>query len=396
MVKPLMFLKAIQRIYVKKMSMKELTNAERKKVLEVAKKIYAHKLMQAKGFDILARKAKDERIKQLLLRISGDEAGHAEFWSEKIKELGGKRQGATKTFFRDWKVGFMMQILGTKGFFEWAVVGEEEGVRDLAVQAENIRDSATSQTWSRTASDERLHLERMKTEVLGMEAWEIQGGGGVRDMIFGANDGLVSTLAFVAGVVGAITNPSIVLLSGVAELFAGTISMAVGSYQSSKSELEVLERENRRKQVKKRKTPEEEKEELIRFYEAEGFKRGEAEAIVDRVVKEKELPLQATTIEQLGLAPEEVGNPVKAGVLCGVSFGLAALVPILPFVLPICIWDAMIASVIGTVVTLFGVGAMKTIFSRKNWVWSGLEMMGIGASAAAITYMIGTMFSMII
>jgi predicted membrane protein (TIGR00267 family) len=172
--------------------------------------------------------------------------------------------------------------------------------------------------------------------------------------------------------------------------------MAVGSYQSSKSELEVLERESRRKQVKKGKTPEEERKELTKFYEAEGFKRGEAEAIVNRIAKEKELPLQATTIEQLGLAPKELGNPVKAGVLCGVSFGLAALVPILPFVLPIGIWEALIASVIGTVATLFGVGAMKTIFSRRNWVHSGLEMMGIGASAAAITYVIGTLFSMII
>jgi VIT1/CCC1 family predicted Fe2+/Mn2+ transporter/rubrerythrin len=378
------------------MQTNEFTNVESKKLVEAAKKIHAHKLMQAKGFGILAGKAKDEKIKQLLLRIGADEASHAEFWFEKIEELGGKHEGATKTFLRNWKVGFMMRILGTKGFLEWTVVGEEEGVRDLAVHAENIRNIAASQAWSRTASDERLHLERMKTEVLGMEAWEIRGGGGVRDMIFGANDGLVSTLAFVAGVVGAITNPSIVLLSGVAELFAGTISMAVGSYQSSKSELEVLEREGQRKKVKKGKTPEEEREELIKFYEAEGFKRGEAEAIVDRVVKEKELPLQATTIEQLGLAPKELGKPAKAGILCGVSFGLAALVPILPFALPIGIWDAMIASVIGTVATLFGVGAMKTIFSRKNWVWSGLEMMGIGASAAAITYMIGTLFSLIV
>jgi predicted membrane protein (TIGR00267 family) len=378
------------------MSMKELTNVERKRLLDAAKKIYAHKLMQVKGFDILAGKARDERIKQLLLRISGDEASHAEFWFEKIRELGGERQGATKTSFKGWKVGFMMRILGTKGFFEWAVVGEEEGIDDLAIQAENIRDTGSSQAWSRTASDERLHLERMKTEVLGMETWDIRGGGGVRDMIFGANDGLVSTLAFVAGVVGAITNPSIVLLSGVAELFAGTISMAIGSYQSSKSELEVLERESQRKKTKKGKTPEAEKEELIKFYEAEGFKRAEAEAIVDRIAKEKELPSQATTIEQLGLAPKELGNPVKAGVLTGLSFGLAAAVPILPYAFPIGIREALIASVIGTLAALFGVGAMKTIFSRKKWVRSGLEMMIIGACAAAITYIIGTLFSMVI
>jgi len=378
------------------MSTNELTNVEKKKLLDAVKKIHAHKLMQAKGYGVLARKAKDERIKQLLLRISSDEASHAEFWFERIKELGGKHEGATKTFLRDWKVGFMMRILGTKGFFEWAVVGEEEGIRDLAIQAENMKDATTSESWNRTASDERLHLERMKTEVLGMEAWEVRGGGGVRDMIFGANDGLVSTLAFVVGAFGAFTDPHIVLITGIAELFAGTISMAVGSYQSSKSELEVLERESQRKKVKKGRTPEEEREELIEFYQAEGFRRGEAEAIVDRIAEEKELPTQVGTLKELGLAPEELGNPVKAGVLCGVSFGLAALVPILPFVFPISGWEALIASVIGTVATLFGVGAMKTIFSRKSWVRSGLEMMVIGASAAAITYMIGTLFSLIV
>jgi vacuolar iron transporter family protein len=385
----------IQRSCINKMQTKELTRVKKANLLNAAKKIHSYKLMQAKGFGILARKAKDKRIKQLLLRVSSDEVNHAEFWFERIKELGGKTQGL-KAFLRDAKVGFMMRILGTKGFFQWAIVGEEEGVHDLAVQAENIRDSANSQAWSRTASDERLHLERMKTEVLGMELWEIRGGGGVRDMIFGANDGLVSTLAFVAGVVGAITNPSIVLLSGVAELFAGTISMAVGSYQSSKSELEVLKRENQREQTKKEKTSKEEKAELIKFYEAEGFKKGEAEAIVDRIHKESKLPLQLSTLEELGLSPKELGNPVKAGVLCGASFGLAALVPILPFAFPINTWEALLASVTGTVLTLFGVGAMKTIFSRKNWVWSGLEMMVIGVSAAAITYVIGTIFSLLV
>jgi len=377
------------------MSTNELTNMERKKLLYAAKRIHTYKLMQAKGYGILAKKAKDERIKQLLLRISADEASHTEFWFEIIKKLGGKHEGAAKTFLRDWKVGFMMRILGTKGFFEWSVIGEEEGILDLIIQAENIKDVATSETWSRTASDERLHLERMKVEVLGMEVWEIRGGGGVRDMIFGANDGLVSTLAFVVGAFGAFSDSHIVLLTGIAELFAGTISMAVGSYQSSKSELEVLERESQRKKVKG-KTPEEERTELIKFYESEGFKREEAEAIVDRIAEEKELPTQVGALEELGLAPEELGNPVKAGLLCGVFFALGALVPILPFAFPIGAWEALIASIIGTVAALFGVGVIKTIFSRKSWVRSGLEMMVIGISAAAITYMIGTLFSLIV
>ncbi len=376
--------------------MNGLTNEERRRLLSAAKKIHAHKLVQVKEYRALVERARDEKIKQLLIRISDDEAKHAEFWSNRIKELGGDKEGATKAYLRNLKVRLMMNVLGTKGLFEWAIIGEEEGIQDLAIEAGKIREINAAETWSRFASDERMHLDRIKTEVLGMEAWEIREGGGVRDMIFGANDGLVSTLAFVAGVVGAITDPYIVLLSGVAELFAGTISMAFGSYQSSKSELEVLERESQRKKVKKGRTLQEEREELIKFYQAEGFKRGEAEAIADRIAWQKEASLQTGTLKELGLSPEELGNPVKAGVLCGVSFGLAALVPILPFVFPISCTVALIASVIGTMAALFGVGAMKTIFSRKNWVRSGLEMMVIGASAAAITYLIGTLFSLIV
>lgn len=379
------------------MPMNKLSEEEKRRLLNAAEKIHAYKLAQIRGFTGLIKKAKDERIKQLLIRIKDDSAKHAAFWSARIGKLGGERKGATRAYLRDRKVGFMMAILGTKGFFEWAVVGEDEAIQDLAIQAEKIRDPATSEIWSRLASDERMHLERKKTEVLGMETWEIRGGGGVRDMIFGMNDGLVSTLAFVAGVFGAVTNPYIVLLSGIAELFAGTISMGAGAYQSSKSELEVLEKESRRDRAKKKRTPEEEREELVRFYQEEGFKRGEAEAIVDKITIKKEWTAQLGSLEELGLAPKELGSPVKSGVLCGLSFAIAAVVPILPFAFPcLSCMDALIVSTIATVIALFGVGAMKTIFSRKSWFRSGLEMMIIGASAAAITYIIGTLFALII
>jgi predicted membrane protein (TIGR00267 family) len=244
----------------------------------------------------------------------------------------------------------------------------------------------------------------MKSEVLGMEAWEIRGGAGVRDLIFGANDGLVSTIAFVTGVFGAVVGAieqsqqsQIILLSAMAELLAGTISMATGSYISSKSELEVFERESQRRKAKKGKTIEEERRELIRFYLTEGFKKEEAEAMAARIIERKELPNSMDTLEELGLAPEEIGNPLKAGILTGISFALGALVPILPFAFEaVSSVDALIASIVGTVLTLFGVGAMRTIFSRKNWFRSGLEMMAIGTSAAAVTYVIGTLFSMIV
>ena len=379
-----------------KMFVEELTDLERKKLLEASKKIYENKVMHTKAFGILTKKAKDQRMKQHLEKITSNEANHAEFWFQRIVELGGKSQFGENSFLRDLRVGFMIRILGMKGFFEWGVEGESDGIEDLAIEVEKIRKEGPSRIWSRIACDERLHLESLKTEVLGMDAWEVHGGGGVRDMVFGASDGLVSTLAFVAGVVGATTDPSIVLLSGVAELLAGTISMAAGSYESAKSELEVLEKESRRKQVKACKTVGGEREELVRFYESEGFERGEAEAIADRVIKENEPPLQTEHLESLGLAPKELGSPLKAGALTGLFFCLAALVPIFAFTFPLDVFDALIISVIASVITLFGVGVLKTIFSRRNWFWSGLETMAIGAAAAGITYVIGSLFSGII
>lgn len=373
--------------------MSVLPDENRIGLLEAAQKIHMNKQVQVRGYKALAERAGDEKIRYLLERIGGDEERLAEFWSGRIEELGGSVSGGVSG---EWKVRLMMSVLGTKGFFEWAVVGEEEGIQDLSIQAEKIRDPSVSGMWSRYASDERMHLDRMRTEVLGMEAWEIHGGSGVRDMIFGANDGLVSTLAFVAGVVGAITDPYIVLISGIAELFAGTISMAAGAYQSSKSELEVLERESQRARVEGR-TPEEEAGKLVEFYRSEGYTAGEAEALVERIAGDRESPIGAGTLEELGLAPEEVGDPVKAGVLCGISFGLAAIVPIFPFVFRfLSITESLAISIVATLASLFGVGAMKTIFSRKNWVRSGLEMMVIGASASAVTYVIGMVFSFIV
>lgn len=214
----------------------------------------------------------------------------------------------------------------------------------------------------------------------------------IGEMILGANDGLVSILASVAGVAGVYPNAYLVLLAGIAGLFAGTFSMGVSSYQSTKSELEVLVREQER-EITKGKTLQEEREELIKFYQAEGFKKGEAEAIVTRILSQQEQPMQADVLDELGLAPEEIGNPIKAGVATGLSFAISALVPIIPFALDIEPLIGLGISVVITLAALFGVGAMKTIFSRKNWIRSGLEMMVIGASAAVITFLIGLGFN---
>jgi VIT1/CCC1 family predicted Fe2+/Mn2+ transporter len=368
--------------------MAKLTAKEREALLESAHKIRTYKLMQSDGYKRLIKKAVDDRTQQLLAEISANELSDAEAWSERIKRLTDGEKKSGRAAFLKQRVSLMMSILGTRGFFEWAIIAEDEAVEDFAIQAANIGDLAISEEWTRTASDERLHIDRIKKDVLGMEGWEMGGGGGIRDVIFGANDGLVSILALVAGVYGAITESHVILVAGAAGAIAGAISMGAGAYLSAKSEKEVTEKERDRKGLKSRGTPEEEKERLIRFYQARGFKRRDAEAVADRVVQQLESRESYTIGEEVGLASEESWPPVKAALFTGLSFAVVSLIPILPFAF-MGVNPAVITAAIASIACLFGVGASKAIFTRKSGLRSGLEMMAIGTLAAAATYAIG-------
>jgi VIT1/CCC1 family predicted Fe2+/Mn2+ transporter/rubrerythrin len=368
--------------------MAQLTDRERKTLLETVKKIHSYKLLQAGGYERLVKKARDERTKGLLMRISADEVSDSEHWAEKIGELESERQRLTKTLFTDLRVSLMMRILGTRGFFEWAIIAEDESIDDLTVQAANVSDIATSETWTRIASDERLHVERMKKEVLGMESWEMGGGGGVRDVIFGANDGLLSILALVAGVYGATTDSHPILIAGIAGAVAGALSMGAGAYLSAKSEKEVTEKESDRKGIRRKGTPEEEKEKLVKFYQVRGFKRREAEAVADKVALQVRSRESYTIGEEVGLTSEESWPAVKAAFLTGLSFAIVSVIPILPFAF-MEVNPAVITAAVASIACLFFVGASKAIFTRKSWLRSGSEMMAIGTLAAAATYAIG-------
>jgi len=368
--------------------MAELTTGERKALLDTAKKIRTYKLMQSSGYKRLIKKAMDERAKQLLAEISANELSDAESWSKKINQLVDSEKKSSRDIFLNQQIRLMMGILGTRGFFEWAIIAEDETVEDLAIQVANIGDQTTSEEWTRIASDERLHIERIKKEVLGMEGWEMGGGGGVRDVIFGANDGLVSILALVAGVYGAITESQPILIAGIAGAVAGAISMGAGAYLSAKSEKEVTEKESDRKGIKRRGTPEEEKEKLVRFYQVRGFKRRDAEAIADRVALQVESRESYTIGEEVGLTSEESWPPTKAALFTGLSFAVVSFIPILPFAF-MKVNPAVITAAIASIGCLFIVGASKAIFSRQSWIRSGVEMMAIGTLASVATYAIG-------
>jgi VIT1/CCC1 family predicted Fe2+/Mn2+ transporter/rubrerythrin len=367
--------------------MEQLSKLEKEGLSQATRNILTYKLMQVKGYELLASKAADDRTVQLLKELHQQEKEDAQYWSQKLQTLGDRKQTRFGRAFV-FRVRLMMGLLSVRGFFEWAMIAEDECVEELLILAGNLQEESVSEAWVRAASDERLHISRMKQDVLGMEAWEMGSGGGVRDVVFGANDGLVSILALVAGVFSATTESQAVLIAGIAGAIAGTVSMGAGAYVSSKSEQEVTQKEQERKGIRKKQSPEEEKEELIRFYQSKGFERKRAEAIAARVSDRVETMQEFTIGEETGLTSEEGWPPTKAGFLTGLSFLIASIIPILPFAL-LDVEPAAITALVASVVFLFGIGASKAIFTRQNWVRSGLEVMVIGIVAAAATFVIG-------
>ncbi|MCI0527968.1 MAG: VIT1/CCC1 transporter family protein [Nitrospira sp.] len=211
----------------------------------------------------------------------------------------------------------------------------------------------------------------------------------IREVVFGMQDGLISTVALVSSVAVATTERYIVIVAGLTTALAGMISMATGSYLSSKAEKELHTTEIEKEARELEEKPEEEMAELIEIYLREGLTLEEAERLAERMAQDKQLWLKTLAEKELGLSPEMTESPSKDAMTMGVSFILGAAVPILPYffissntVIPISIGI--------TILTLFGVGVVKSKVTRRNPMRSGLEIVLIGTFSALLGYLIGT------
>jgi VIT1/CCC1 family predicted Fe2+/Mn2+ transporter len=218
----------------------------------------------------------------------------------------------------------------------------------------------------------------------------LAGGGNLRAAVFGVNDGLVSNASLILGVAGAGPEPGVIVLSGVAGLLAGAFSMAAGEYISVRSQREMFEYQIGLEREELSQYPEEEAEELSLIYQARGLPESESQQLAKSMIADPERGLDALAREELGLNPDELGSPWGAAIFSFVSFGIGALIPLLPFlVVPGA--DALAATAVLTALALFGVGATLSLFTgRQAWL-GGMRMLAIGAAAGAATYGIGTL-----
>lgn len=216
----------------------------------------------------------------------------------------------------------------------------------------------------------------------------------LRDFVYGAVDGAVTTFAVVAGVRGAGLDDRIVLILGAANLAADGFSMAVSNYLGSRAEAQELERARRMEERHVALAPEGEREEIRQIYAAKGFGGRSLEQIVSRITSEKKLWVDTMLREELGLSLSPV-SPVRSGLATFAAFAAVGAVPLASFVLrrhfPGAVSDPFQWSAALTAAAFFGVGALKGRFVGLRWWASGLETLAVGGVAAALAYAAGAL-----
>src|SRR5206468_3182416 len=173
--------------------------------------------------------------------------------------------------------------------------------------------------------DGRAHMSELDTEPKRIERL-----GSIREVVFGAQDGLVSTFAVVAGLAAAGVGPLVVLLGGAVSAMAGVLSMSIGTFLSSRAQRQLYERELARERREIRDHAGEEIAELIAALAARGMARAEAAEVARRIGRHPDILLSALAIFELGLAPQRLGAPVRDALVMAVAFGGASVVPLLP------------------------------------------------------------------
>jgi len=224
----------------------------------------------------------------------------------------------------------------------------------------------------------------------------ITGGEKIRSVLLGLNDGLISTFTLLVGVAAATLASSgsiLVILTGIAAMVSGAISMGLGEYVSSKSEYNYIKNEIKKEKAEISLFPEEEKAEVRIIFNKMGFDGDTLDACVEKITSNEEIWLNFLIKSELGL--EEPENPIIGAILTFFSFILGAFIPLFPYFLDLNLVSLILSSVF-SFGSLFIVGILKTKITGESWIKGSLEMLLVGAVAFVASYSIGLVLEQII
>jgi len=216
----------------------------------------------------------------------------------------------------------------------------------------------------------------------------------VREIVFGVQDGVLTTAGVLCGLSGAVSQHSQVALAALASTAAGALSMAAGAYLGTRAETEVLRAELDLVRAEAAAKPYTVQEGLLDELCKEGLTREAGYRIV-RLLSTAPQALSSTAeAKMFGLSGPMLGRPAIDGVVMGIAFLVGALVPLLPYMLiPVQRYD-LGSALVATALTLFGVGYFEGWLAHRNDRWrSGVRFLAIAMSAAAAGYLIGLAIS---
>lgn len=323
-------------------------------------------------YTVIAKTETNQTHQTLFQNLAVMAEKQADIWAEQLKK---SHLVVPEHYHPDWRTRIITWLIPRLGPKRLRLILAATKVRGMAIYLEGSLGHQFPAIFG-----ELEHQHR-----------NIKSGGNIRAAVFGMNDGLLSNASLILGVAGAHVDASFILLSGIAGLLAGACSMGSGEYVSVRSQREMLEYQLELEKHELDTYPEEEAAELALIYEARGLPKAEAERMASLLMQHPEKALDTLAREELGVNPNELGSPWGAAISSFCSFTLGALIPLLPFVVSNSAYNLLIS--IGlTALSLFGVGAVISLFTQRNAIWSGMRTLLIGVAAGSFTYFVGTLF----
>ncbi|MHB8735802.1 MAG: VIT1/CCC1 transporter family protein [Terriglobales bacterium] len=371
-----------------------------KELLRLIKDNLAAEREDALMYRRLAAQETDSARRELLEKLAASEDRHTQRWADKLRQFGvpvpPPHLGLTSRL-QLW----LATKIGTEAAIRRREAGEGATAEKYRLMEQRYGPEA-GDVLADIQRDELSHARKLRvlsqaqgparalTIAMGREHWHRHEHTWLADAIYGANDGLGAVFGIVAGVAGFNDLNQIVLVSGMAGMIASALSMGAGAYLAAKSERELYDAEMSRETREIEENPEEEREELQLFYQLKGFSESEAHTLVARLGEDPAQFLKSMASEELGLAGIPTRRPAQAAWSAGLSTAVGASIPVIPFFFlsgpPAIIWAFAVS-----LLAHFAVGAAKSLFTNRNWFYSGAEMTLIGLLEAVVTFGVGSL-----